>query len=203
MSELTDAGDLSGKRAIRASRWTGLFLRACAGEPHLFAALVEEMSDLLRRQLRRDTRTKALCDNHHDVEDVLQHTYLRLWQCRQRFDPSRGEVGAWAWSMARNYAIDLLRKRRPTAPASLLEAVEDRRATTPDRSLLLQEQRQALDAALDRVESPKVREALRLRLVDGLPYAEVSRATGVPVGTVANRVHRLRRYLGADALRAA
>jgi RNA polymerase sigma factor (sigma-70 family) len=59
---------------------------------------------------------------------------------------------------------------------------------------------EAFAEALGRVTDPRVRRVLELRLVAGLPYAAVSQATGVPRGTVATWVHRLRRALRAAAL---
>jgi RNA polymerase sigma factor (sigma-70 family) len=85
----------------------------------------------------------------------------------------------------------------------MLHAVEDRRAPGPDSGLLVAEQQQALHEALGKVSSAKARRALQLRLVKGLSYAAVSKETGVPLGTVANWVHKLRRSLRDQERRAA
>jgi RNA polymerase sigma-70 factor (ECF subfamily) len=134
---------------------------------------------------------------------VLQETFLRLWQHRHRFDVARA-IEAWAWVIARNAAVDLLRRRSRTTPATpLLEAVADRRAVEPGGELAAAEEHQAFVKALKRETNPLVRRVLELRLVAGLSYAAVCQATGVPVGTVATWLGRLRRSLRNQALWAA
>jgi RNA polymerase sigma factor (sigma-70 family) len=185
-------------------RRTALFLRVRDGELYLFGGLVEELDDLLRRRLRFDARTQALGNNPPDVDDVLQETFLRLWEKRDRFDSSRGLIDTWAWAIARNIAVDVLRRQSKTAlNTTLLDAVEDRRPAPPESGLMVEETQKAFAEALERVTNPKVRQVLELRLVAGLPYDAVSKATGVPPGTVATWVHRLRRALRAGTLPAA
>jgi RNA polymerase sigma-70 factor (ECF subfamily) len=182
-------------------RRTGLFLRVRDGESQLFGALADELGSLLRRRLRCDARTRALGRNPADVEDVLQTTFLRLWEHRARFDPARGAVDMWAWSIARNAAVDVLRRRsRTVTNTALPDAVEDWRAAGPVGELVAAEARRAFAEALGRVTNPTARRVLELRLVAGLPYAAVSQATGVPPGTVATWVHGLRRALRAAVL---
>jgi RNA polymerase sigma-70 factor (ECF subfamily) len=179
-------------------RRTALFLRVRDGQSALAAVLFEELGGLLRRRLLGDTRTRALGDNPADVEDVLQTTFLRLWEKRDLFEETRGAIDAWAWVVARNAAVDVLRRRsRARTVTLLLECTEDRRAADPGSDLAAAERRQVLEEALGRETDPKVRRVLELRLVAGLTYAAVSKATGVPMGTVANWVHRLRRHLRA------
>jgi RNA polymerase sigma-70 factor (ECF subfamily) len=187
-----------------ARRRTAVFLRVRAGEPDLFPGLDEELRELLRKRLRNDSRTRALGDNPEDVADVLQDTMLRLWAARDRFDPSRGEIDAWAWVIARNAAVSVLRLRwRGTPGGARLDAVADRRAAEPGAELAAAECRQAVAEAVGRVKDPAVRRAVRLRLIEGLPYAAVSAATGVPLGTVASSVHLVRKSLRPGARRAA
>src|SRR5947209_2773950 len=47
------------------------------------------------------------------AEDVLQDVFMQLWRNPGVFDASRGNLGAWLAVIARNRAIDTLRKRRP------------------------------------------------------------------------------------------
>ena len=187
-----------------SGRRTNLFLRVRNGELDLFGALIDELAGLLRRRLRFNSRTRTLAFNPADVEDVLQETFLRLWKHRARFDSSRGTIEGWAWIIARNTAVSVLRLRSRTSTTThLLDAVEDRRAAKRDSGLLAAEEREAFLEALERVRNEKVRRALKLRLVSGLPYAAVSKETGVPLGTLAGWVHKLRRSLREEALRAA
>src|SRR5215472_16168118 len=47
------------------------------------------------------------------AEDVLQDVFMQLWRRPTAFDSARGSLGAWLAVIARNRAIDALRKRRP------------------------------------------------------------------------------------------
>ena len=59
------------------------------------------------------------------AEDVLQEVFMQLWRNPAAFDSSRGNLGAWLGVIARNRAIDGLRKRRPeTDIADVVVSVE-------------------------------------------------------------------------------
>src|ERR1700732_554955 len=59
------------------------------------------------------------------AEDVLQEVFIQLWRNPDVFDSSRGNLGAWLAVIARNRAIDALRKRRPeTDIADVVVSVE-------------------------------------------------------------------------------
>src|SRR5205814_3869584 len=47
------------------------------------------------------------------AEDILQEVFMQLWRNPGVFDASRGKLGAWLAVIARNRAIDALRKRHP------------------------------------------------------------------------------------------
>src|SRR5579872_2552929 len=51
--------------------------------------------------------------NAAGAEDVLQEVFLQLWRNARSFDEERGRLGAWLAVIARNRAIDHLRKRPP------------------------------------------------------------------------------------------
>jgi len=47
------------------------------------------------------------------AEDVLQEIFMQLWRNPGSFDASRGNLAPWLAVIARNRAVDVLRKRRP------------------------------------------------------------------------------------------
>jgi len=126
-----------------------------------------------------------------DVEDVLQETFLAVWQGAGGYRP-RGTPQAWMWVIARNQAALLLRRRGPvTAPLrETLHVGPDAAEATldPAEAAML---RADITAALDGPEG----EVLRLMYVEDRPVAEVAVLLGVPAGTVKSRVHRARRLL--------
>ena len=115
-----------------ALRRTDLFLRARAGATHLFTDLAEDLGGVLRRRLWCDPCTQALCGNASDMDDVLQETFLRLWEHRDAFDPALGTIDALAGVIARNAAVGVLRRRsRAASGGARLEAVADWRSPAP------------------------------------------------------------------------
>src|SRR5713226_9884981 len=69
------------------------------------------------------------------AEDVLQEVFLQLWRKPGAFDSSRGNLGAWLAVIARNRAIDSLRKRRPEADiADVVVSVEPDLAGDTERA---------------------------------------------------------------------
>jgi RNA polymerase sigma-70 factor (ECF subfamily) len=133
-----------------------------------------------------------------DVEDVLQETFLAVWQNAGTYQP-RGTPAAWLWVIARNQAALLLRKQGPATRALPGEARldEDRPVSDPAETAAT---RTDLDVAAAAALGPPGcpdREVWRLMYEEDRPVAEVAALMGVPEGTVKSRVHRARRLLRA------
>ncbi len=128
------------------------------------------------------------------AEDVMQEIFLQLWRNPQVFSQGRGSLGAWLVVVARNRAIDVLRRRRPS------DSVEDVVLASPynlaadaERSLLMEKVRVVLaDLPLEQ------RKSLELAYFEGLSHAEIASRTGDPLGTVKTRIR-----LGMISLRKA
>src|SRR5580704_7477211 len=122
-----------------------------------------------------------------DVEDVLQETFLAVWQNARTYRP-QGHAGDWLWVIARRQAALLLRRRGPAA-GPLSDAAEP--GADPVEAALA---RAELEAAASTLRGPE-REVWRLMYVEDRPVAEVAKLTGVPPGTVKSRANRARRLL--------
>ncbi|MET4044004.1 sigma-70 family RNA polymerase sigma factor [Bradyrhizobium sp. RT6a] len=173
-------------------------LLACvsAGDTRAFAAL----HMLTRSRLRRTAL--AVGTPPHDIDDILQETYLKIWRNACRFDGSRASAMTWMSAIARNTAIDHLRVRRlPTheldeallIPTSADQpAIDDfdyARAEPIARSVLarLPEDRRRL---------------VTLAYLEGESRASLSRRFGVPVGTIKTWLHRTLLTVRKDCLAA-
>ena len=134
------------------------------------------------------------------AQDVVQEVFIALWRDAGRFDPARGAVAPWLFSLARHKAIDLVRResnvRRRTADVDLelREADDD-----VDHEAWLGIRRDRVRAAV-RVVTPAQREALELAFFEGLTHVEVAERLGIPLGTAKTRIRsallRLRDVLG-------
>jgi RNA polymerase sigma-70 factor (ECF subfamily) len=134
------------------------------------------------------------------AQDVVQEVFVALWRDASRFDPAKGAVAPWLFSLARHKAIDLVRReatvRKRTADVDLeLREAED----DVDHETWLRYRRERVHAAIEEL-SPIQREALELAFFQGLTHVEVSERLGIPLGTAKTRIRsallRLRDVLG-------
>lgn len=98
---------------------------------------------------------------------------------------------AWFWSIARNRLRTLFRRRRAAKPTDAMVS-----PSTPEDISMQGDEHRRVRIALANL-SPKDRELLWLREVEGLEYDEIARRLGVTVGTVRVACHRARRKLEA------
>lgn len=139
-----------------------------------------------------------LTRNRATAEDLVQETYLRAFQAASRFEPGT-HLKAWLFTILHNVHRNLRRSaaRSPVEVAS--DVVERAEATQmadedPERQLLRETLDTDLQEALDAL--PDVfRQAVWLRDVEELAYAEIGRVMDVPMGTVMSRIARGRRML--------
>ena len=134
------------------------------------------------------------------AQDVVQETFVALWRDAARFDPAKGAVSPWLFSLARHKAIDLVRreqnvrKRTADVDLELREADDD-----VDNEAWLGIRRERVRAAIEDL-TPIQREALDLAFFQGLTHVEVAERLGIPLGTAKTRIRsallRLRDVLG-------
>lgn len=118
------------------------------------------------------------------AEDVMQEIFFQLWKSPGSFARSRGQLGAWLAVVARNRAIDSLRRRKPSDP------VED--VVLPAATNLASEIER--NAMMDKVRGvlrglpSEQQKSLELAYFEGLSHSEIAARTGDPLGTVKTRI---------------
>ncbi len=136
--------------------------------------------------------------------DLAQEVFIKVYTSLATFDP-RYRFTTWMYRIASNCAIDHLRKRRPqtcslTVPAAELEdrGQSDREfpGTDPNPHQLLRcrEIQDRLEASVEALP-PSYRQLILLRHQKHCRYDEIARITGLPIGTVKNRIFRAREIL--------
>jgi RNA polymerase sigma-70 factor, ECF subfamily len=121
------------------------------------------------------------------AEEVAQDTFLALWRRPGAFDPARGTLQAWLLGVARNKAIDLVRREeslRKTKDALQKEAETESKIHSQDERM---EDREEVRAALSQL-SELQREAIVLAYFGGRTYREVADELGIPEGTAKTRL---------------
>ena len=165
--------------------------------------------------MRRHTRrVYNLCyrftGNAAASEDLSQEVFLRVYRTLPSYRSEQGAFSTWLTSVTRNLLVDHYRRTRRDR---LTDSIEDAMpkleqkhspARTPDRLAQAGELSAQLQRGLARL-SPELREAVILRDLQGLDYAEIRTVLQVPEGTVKSRINRgrieLARVLDAMGLR--
>jgi RNA polymerase sigma-70 factor, ECF subfamily len=172
----------------------GMFARGRQAEPaadEVFATEALAYVDQLYATAMRLTRRPS------DAEDLVQDTYLKAFRASDQFRPGTN-LKAWLFTILQN-TFRNLRRDRGRDPVEVDSGTVERLPVGADSpnpeqrlldSVMDADVRQALDAL-----PPAFREAVWLRDVDELSYADIAAALDVPIGTVMSRISRGRRLL--------
>ncbi len=171
-----------------------LLARSGLGDRAAFAKLYERSSGHLLAVVLRIQRDRAL------AEELLQEIYVSVWKAAASFDAARSQPLTWLTHIARNRAIDSLRRAnaQPRLESSHRDDDDDRPDTTemmadpgPGPLELLDQasDKRQLSACLERLTPPQ-RQSVALAFFDGLSHAEVAAQLREPLGTVKSWVRR-------------
>jgi len=162
---IVDAGAVVGARAEEET-FESLYRRA-------FPRVYAYVASLLRERAA--------------AEDVTAQAFERAYRKRHRYSPRRGSREAWLFGIARNAALDELRRRRRRAdlegdpPDTDAPALDD----LADGAL----RRATVRAALATL-APAERDLVALKFAAGLTNAEIARVLGISESNAGRRLHR-------------
>jgi len=145
--------------------------------------------DALYRESRDDVYAyvASLLRDAPAAEEVTATAFERAYRKRGRFDPRRGERRAWLFGIARNAALDELRRRG--RQAELAAEPEDLGQVPTHESAEDAERRLALAAGLAQL-APHERELIALKFFAGLANAEIAAVIGVSESNAGTKLHR-------------
>ncbi len=123
------------------------------------------------------------------AEDVAAQAFERAYRRRQSFNPRRGSHRAWLFGIARNAALDELRRRKRLAEL----------ATEPEDEAAAGAHEEAAEASLRRTTvrsalaglSARERELIALKYFAGLDNGEIAAVIGVSESNAGTRLHRV------------
>jgi RNA polymerase sigma factor (sigma-70 family) len=167
-----------------------MLLAAARGDDANWNALVARFTARVRGVARRHRLAP------HDVDDVLQTTWLRLLE---NIDSVRepAALGGWLDTTARRESLRVIHKARREPPTDAAEGSEEVAEPVAERELVAAERRAALAAGVGRLPTTQ-RRLIDMLLADPtMSYAEISKALGTPIGSIgptrARSLARLRR----------
>ena len=119
--------------------------------------------------------------SYFEGEDLVQETYLRLWNYRKEYKPS-AKLSTFLFLMARQVRLDALRRQTRRETREETWGREQPQTQSP-----AVQSREDVRWAVSRLSDP-LREVVELGVFQDLPYAEVAEILGIPVGTVKSRM---------------
>lgn len=170
-----------------------LLARIGSGDERAMASLYDRHSDLVYAVALR------VCRDTASAEEVLHNTFMQMWRAPQQFAATSGSLDGRLGVLSRNLAIGLLRQRKsiefsgkpalslPCDPISHPEVSLSK--PKPDASVLLLPEGD--------------RQLLEMAFFDGKTPVEIAEETGLPVDTIASRLHRALSALRSTAADAA
>ena len=190
------------KRVATGQSDEKLMRRYQAGDVGAFEALLRRHRAALHAFLYRLTGDRSR------AEDLAQETWLKVVAAAPRWE-RRARFTTWAFSIARNVAIDEARRSSHRTVESLDAPRADGRVLAdgvaaevpgPDRGAESALLRPKLEAALAALPLEQ-REVFVLREYAGVPFADIAEITGAPVPTVKSRMRYALEALRADLAR--
>lgn len=174
-----------------------LLARSGLGDRAAFATLYERTSSHLFAVVLRINRDRA------QAEDILQEVYVNVWRAASSFDAAQSQPLTWLTSIARNRAIDSLRRMqtqpqmRAQGPAAEGREIEDDdvydtvadEAPGPLDLLSRAVEARSLAACMDKLSATQ-RQSVALAFFQGLSHAEIAAQMRQPLGTIKSWVRR-------------
>jgi RNA polymerase sigma-70 factor (ECF subfamily) len=179
------AGQYQALSAAKARKLADseLMERVRRGDEVALAALYDRYGGLILTVALRIVGDRDL------AEEVMQDTFLRVWNASDTYRSSRGQVSGWLIGIARNRAIDVLRSRqhktRLRERTPLPEPGDEDSFGVPDETESIAT-RQAVTDALAGLSMAQ-RQVVELAYYGGLSQSEIAHQLGEPLGTIKSR----------------
>ena len=130
------------------------------------------------------------------AEDLVQETFIRLWNRSGSFDAARGALLTWVLAVARNLAIDHLRSSERRAAERSVELDQSIPAGQPDPVSSLHRQHYLAKAFANL--TPRQKNVIRLAYYEGLSHSEMANRLKQPLGTVKTWVREALRSMRTE-----
>lgn len=169
-----------------------LIQRVRKGDSQAFTIIVQNYQTAVYNLCYR------MLGNPGDAEDAAQETFLRAYRAIHRYDPNR-KFSTWILSIATNYSIDQLRKRRLfTLSLDAIPYLDVRdQSVGPEGALVVGERQQKVQILLNTLK-PKDRAAVVMRYWYDYSYDEIGEMLNLTNDAVKSRLHRARRALALE-----
>lgn len=157
-----------------------------------FALLFDHFAPRLKSFMMRKSASAEL------AEDLVQDAMIAVWRKARLYEPSKGSVTTWVFTIARNLRIDRVR-RDSHMPMTELGDYDEPSEAPEGEELLGRKQEDGLVARALQAIPEEQRQILVLSFVEDMPQSEIATRLSIPLGTVKSRMRlaygHLRRIL--------
>jgi RNA polymerase sigma-70 factor, ECF subfamily len=156
-----------------------LVLRLQRRDPQALAELYDRYGRMAYSLVLRVVRDGAI------AEDLVQETFLRVWNRVHSIDSEKGCLGPWLLAIARNRAIDYLRSSagRERKAVELDETDHAPLYSGMEADILISDQARRVKVAMEKL-APNYRTVMELAYFEGLSQSEMAVQMGQPLGTI-------------------
>ncbi len=164
-----------------------LMLRCVGGDETAFEQLYKHTSPKLYTLLLRMLKKSST------AEDILQEVYVKIWSRAKDYHPARGSVMSWISTIARNRALEEIRKVNPLQHAldsDDFEKISDAVAKVgPLEDAIMQSEAKHMQDCLEEL-STQHKQSIYLAFFYGQTHEEISYYFNTPLGTVKSWIRR-------------
>lgn len=146
-----------------------------------FRALFAALAPRVKAYLIRHGATPV------QAEDLAQETLLTVWRKAAYFDPTRANLSAWVFTIARNLRIDALRRERSAVAYALAVYEPEQPPALPDSEHQAAQEGDRIRQAMATLP-PDQLEVIRLSFFSDKPHGEIASELSLPLGTVKSRL---------------
>jgi RNA polymerase sigma-70 factor (ECF subfamily) len=165
--------------ALRLKGDTDLVRRLKARKAKAMSTLYDRYGRLAYSLIHR------MVANRSDAEDLVQETFLHVWNRVNSFDAEQGALGPWMLAIARNRAIDHLRRQQGGTETAGIE--NPTLYSEIEANALSIDRVRRLKAAFETLTAEQ-REVIELACFEGLSQAEMAQRLRQPLETVKSRI---------------
>lgn len=170
--------------ARRRDELSGLVERVAKGDRKALASVYDRTCAKLFGVCVRITRDRDA------AEDILQNVYLKIWNRAGQFDRNRASPITWLCAIARNAAIDWVRKHGAVpVPAADPAETSDGDTAGAMEAMALADRRARVFDCLEALPTNQQR-AIRLAFFDGSSHSELAQVMQAPLGTTKSWIRR-------------
>ncbi len=159
-------------------------LSSCADDPD---AILARCYTQYQHQIR--AHIAAAIHNPTDVDDLVQQVFVTVWEHAARFDPTKGELGAWLAGITRHTVLDFLRRiyrqSSPSRPNTMLAWTD----CTALAALIETEQSQFVQNLVARLPTP-ASTIVHAAFFLSMTHQQIAEQWQIPLGTVKTIIRR-------------